>query len=185
MSLTRLRGLCLETLCCGLAVASLTAAQAQSPQVVSGKIVLDTDAVHPGSVAKAAVVAEVAAGYHINDHVPSLDYLIPTQLKLELTPPLEPGRAAYPKGTSRKFEFMDQPISVYEGRLVVGQQLKVAADAKPGAYQLKGALEYQACNDHACLPPSKLAVSLEVRVVPRSESLKHVNSDVFANLKLN
>ena len=160
-------------------------APAQSAPVVSGNMVLDSDAVHPGSAAKVAVVAEVASGYHINDHVPSLDYLIPTELKLESTPPLGPGRAAYPKGTPRKFSFMDQPISVYEGKLIVGESLKIAADAKPGVYQLKGALEYQACNDHACLAPAKLPVSVAVKVVPRSESLKRVNSDVFATLKLN
>ena len=162
-----------------------TLSQAQSNPVVSGKMVLDTNAVHPGSEAKAAVVAEVASGYHINDHVPSLDYLIPTELKLQAAPPIEPGRATYPKGTPRKFTFMDQPISVYEGKLVVGESLKIAANAKPGVYQLNGALEYQACNDHACLAPTKLPVSVEVKVVPRSESLKHINSDVFTSLKLN
>jgi hypothetical protein len=160
-------------------------AQAQSAPVVSGNMVLDSDAVHAGSSAKVAVVAEVASGYHINDHVPSLDYLIPTELKLDAAPPFESDRAAYPKGTPRKFTFMDQPISVYEGRFIVGESLKIAADAKPGVYQLKGALEYQACNDHACLAPTKLPVSLAVKVVPRSAALKHTNSDVFATLKLN
>src|SRR5579863_10710130 len=73
--------------------------QAQSGPVVSGNMVLDTDAVHAGSSAKVAVVAEVASGYHINDHVPSLDYLIPTELKLDAAAPFESGRVAYPKGT--------------------------------------------------------------------------------------
>src|SRR5579863_10479678 len=164
-------------------LASLTA-QAQSEPVVSGKMLLDTDSVHAGSAAKVAVVAEVAPGYHINDHVPSLDYLIPTELKLKAAPPIEAGRAAYPKGTPRKFSFMEQPISVYEGKLVVGESLKIAADAKPGVYQLQGTLEYQACNDHACLAPTKLPVSLEIKVVPRSEALKRTNSDVFSTLKL-
>jgi hypothetical protein len=168
-----------------LALLLASAGQAQSPQVVRGSLVLSTDAVHAGSVAKVAVVAEVVSGYHINDHVPSLDYLIPTELKLDATPPLESGTVVYPKGTARKFSFMDQPISVYEGKLVVGETLKIAADAKPGVYQLKGTLDYQACNDHACLAPTKLPVSLDVKVVPRSESLKHTNSDVFATLKLN
>jgi hypothetical protein len=166
-----------------LLVASL--GRAQSAAVVSGSMVLDSDAVHAGSVAKIAVVAEVAPGYHINDHVPTLDYLIPTELKLEASPPLENGATAYPKGTPRKFQFMDQPISVYEGKLVVGESLKIAANARPGVYQLKGNLDYQACNDHACLAPAKLPVSLAVKVVPRSEKLKPGHSDVFSTLKLN
>jgi len=159
--------------------------RSQSAPVVSGSMVIDTDAVHPGSMAKIAVVAEVAPGYHINDHVPTLDYLIPTELKLDASPPLEPGTAAYPKGTARKFQFMEQPISVYEGKLVVGESLKIAAYAKPGVYQLKGNLDYQACNDHACLAPAKLPVSLAIKVVSRSEKLKPSHSDVFSTLKLN
>jgi hypothetical protein len=68
---------------------------------------------------------------------------------------------------------------------VVGESLKIAANAKPGVYQLKGNLDYQACNDHACLAPAKLPVSLAVKVVPRSEKLKPGHSDVFSTLKLN
>jgi Disulphide bond corrector protein DsbC len=172
--------------CFGLALVSAAAmGRAQSAPVVTARLVLDSDAVHPGSVGKAAVIAEVAPGYHINDHVPSLDYLIPTELKLESPPVLETGRAVYPKGTPRKFQFLDQAISVYEGRLVISESFKVASEAKPGEYPLKGALEYQACNDHACLPPTKLTLSLNVKVVPRGESIRPINADVFAKLKLN
>ena len=158
---------------------------AQSASVVTGRMVLETDGAHSGSPLKAAVVAEVASGYHINDHVPSLDYLIPTELKLEAAAPLSLGAVVYPKGTPRKFEFLDVPISVYEGKLVVGAVVKVAADASPGEYALKGALNYQACNDHACLPPASLPLTLTLKVVPRSVSLKRVNLDVFRGIKFN
>jgi len=164
---------------------TLAGAQAQSAPVVSGHMVLDTTGAHAGSAVKAAVVAEVAAGYHINDHVPSLDYLIPTELKLEAPEPLSLGSIAYPKGTAVKFSFLDTPISVYQGKLLVGAVLKVAASARPGAYSLKGTLNYQACNDHACLPPTSLPLALTVKVVPLSEGLKRVNSDVFSAIKFN
>lgn len=160
-------------------------AQVQSTPVVSGHLVLNTDAAHAGSVVKAAVVAEVAPGYHINDHVPSLDYLIPTELKLDASEPLSVASTAYPKGNPEKFSFLDTPISVYQGKLLVGATVKVAADAKPGEYNLNGQLKYQACNDHACLPPTSLPLALTVKVVPRSEALKHVNSDVFSAIKFN
>ncbi len=164
---------------------TLAMAQAPSTPVVSGHLVLDSDGAHAGSSVKAAVVAEVASGYHINDHVPSLDYLIPTELKLQTDEPLRLGSISYPKGNPEKFSFLDTPISVYQGKLLVGATLKVAADAKPGDYNLKGTLNYQACNDHACLPPTNLPLALTVKVVPRSEALKHVNSDVFSTIKFN
>jgi len=166
-------------------IAFATPGLAQAPVVVSGHWVLETDGAHAGSTVKTAVVAEVAPGYHINDHVPSLDYLIPTELKIAPAAPLALGPVLYPKGKAEKFTFLEQPISVYEGRLLVSAPLKVAADAQPGVYTLKGALAYQACNDHACLPPTNLPLSLVVKVVPKSESVKRVNSDVFTGVKSN
>ena len=158
---------------------------AQAPKVVSGHLVLDANAVHAGSTVKAAVVADVESGYHINDHVPSLDYLIPTELKLQPAAPLTIGDTKYPKGSPQKFSFLETPISVYQGKLVVGAEIKVALDAKPGTYDLKGSLDYQACNDRACLPPTSLPLTLSVKVVPRSVATRPANADVFHGLKFN
>jgi len=177
--------------CLGCAIAAwlmavpITFAQVPAGPVVSGHMVLATNAAHAGSDARAAVVAEVASGYHINAHVPSLDYLIPTEIKLEAQGPVTVGSVAYPKGSPVKFSFLDTPISVYEGKLLVGVTLKVAPNAQPGSYPLKGALNYQACNDHACLPPASLPLALTVKIVPKSESLKRVNSEVFSGIKFN
>jgi DsbC/DsbD-like thiol-disulfide interchange protein len=171
-------------LCLGLITFALSSA-AQAPPVVTGQILLETEGAHAGSNIKAAVLAQVASGYHINDHVPSLNYLIPTELKLDPTKPISVGSTVYPKGTPRKFEFLETPISVYEGRLLIGAMVRIDANAAPGVYTLKGALNYQACNDHACLPPASLPLTLAVKVVPQNEVLKPVNPDVFNGIKFN
>ena len=179
------RNLILDWILTAWFACAVAMAQVPPTAVVSGHMVLDSDGAHAGSSVKTAVIAEVASGYHINDHVPSLDYLIPTQLKLQEEEPLSLASVAYPKGSPEKFTFLDAPISVYQGKLLVGAILKVAAGAKPGAYTLKGMLNYQACNDHACLPPTSLPLTLTVNVVPRNEAVKHVNSDVFKTIKFN
>lgn len=158
---------------------------AQAPKVVTGQLVLDSNAVHAGAAAKAAAVAEIAPGYHINDHVPSLDYLIPTELKLEPAAPLTVADTKYPKGSPQKFSFLDTPISVYQGKLVVETVVNVAPGARPGTYTLKGSLDYQACNDRACLPPTSLPLTLSVKVVSRTQAVKPANTDVFHGLKFN
>jgi Disulphide bond corrector protein DsbC len=142
-------------------------------------MVLETDAVHAGSTVKAAVVAEIASGYHVNDHVPSLDYLIPTVVTLPPAPPLTVGDIKYPRGSPQKFSFLDTPISVYQGKLVIGAEIQVTPGARSGRYTLKGSLDYQACNDQACLPPTSLPLTLTVKVVPQREALKPTNTDVF------
>ncbi len=146
-------------------------------------MVLATEAAHPGSLVKAAVVAQVAAGFHINDHKPTLDYLIPTELKLDATPRLGVDKVVYPKGELKKFAFSDVALSVYEGKVLVGTTLKIPKVVPPGTYIIQGKLTYQACNDHACLPPASVPVSLTVKVVPRSVSLKAANADVFNKIQ--
>ena len=46
-----------------------------SQRVVKASGYLSVDAVKPASKFNAAIVLEVSSGYHINSHVPSLDYL--------------------------------------------------------------------------------------------------------------
>jgi DsbC/DsbD-like thiol-disulfide interchange protein len=152
------------------------------PKVVSARTVLATDAVHPGQMAKIAVLARIEPGYHINDHKPSLDYLIPTEVKFEDSPALKVEGVVYPRGTPRKFEFVDTPISVYQGEIRLGSMLKVDRTAKPGSYTLRGKFMYQACNDHACLPPTNVPFEVSVRVVPSTVPLKPANAEVFKSI---
>ncbi len=148
-------------------------------------MVLATDAAHPGSTVEAAVEAQIASGYHINDHHPSLDYLIPTELQLEPSKQASVEKVVYPKGEPQKFAFADGPLSVYEGSLLVGARLKVPTGLAPGTYTLKGKLAYQACNDHACLPPASAPLTLTLKVVDRGVPLKRVNADVFRKITFN
>ena len=146
-------------------------------------MVLATDAVHPGTSARAAVEAKIASGFHINEHHPSLDYLIPTELKLEPSRQFSVTKLVYPKGELKSFSFSDSLLSVYQGTFAIGALLKVEAGTPPGEYKLQGKLRYQACNDHACLPPASVPVSLSVRVVKRAVALRRVNRRLFATIE--
>lgn len=155
--------------------------RAQSPPaVVTARWVLSTNAVHSASTARAAVVASVAPGYHINDHHPTLDYLIPTALTLDPGKVFSAGSISYPAGTMKKFIFAENGLSVYQGEIVIDAAIQVAKNVAPGDYALRGKLQYQACNDHACLPPSNAPVSLTVRVVGPQVPLRRVHSSVFS-----
>jgi DsbC/DsbD-like thiol-disulfide interchange protein len=171
-----LQGACLVALAASIATA-------QNPPVVSARMVLATDGVHAGAPARAAVEAKVAPGYHINDHHPSLDYLIPTELKIEPSPKLTVEEMVYPKGELKSFAFADTQLSVYEGTVDVGALLNVAPALHPGEYTLQGKLNYQACNDHACLPPASVPVTLTFKVVGRNVPLKPVNQEIFSRIK--
>lgn len=165
-----------------LTVASLAHAQSRI-QVVEARALIATDAAHANSPVKMAVLAQIAAGYHVNAHKPTLDYLIPTELKMEPSDQFTIKNVVYPAGTPKKFEFSDVPLSVYEGSVVVGALLQTAKDVAPGTYTLKGKLAYQACNDHACLPPTSVPLNIAIKIVARNVALKPVESDVFQRIK--
>lgn len=152
------------------------------PAVVSAQTVLATNAVHAGTTEELAVVAHVQPGYHINDHKPSLDYLIPTRVRFDDSRPMKVERVIYPHGKPTKFAFLDSPISVYEGEFRLGATLRVNRSTKPGTYALRGKLTYQACNDHACLPPASVPLQVSVQVVSSSVPLKPANSEIFKTI---
>ena len=146
-------------------------------------MLLGANATHANTLVKAAVIAQIGSGFHLNDNRPTLDYLIPTELKLEVPKELSIEKVVYPKGQPRRFAFSDLPLSVYEGTLGVGVVLKVGRKVLPGIYVLRGEFAYQACNDHACLPPTSVPLTLAVKVVPRRVALTTVNADEFNRIK--
>jgi thiol:disulfide interchange protein DsbD len=169
---------------CFLALVAAQAGWAQvNLSVVEAHAVMSTDAAHANSSVKLAVLAQVAEGYHINDHKPTLDYLIPTQLKLDPSDQFTLAKAVYPKGKLIRFAFSDVPLSVYEGKVEVGILLQAAKAVPPGTYTLKAKFAYQACSDHACLPPSSVPLSVTIKVVPPDVPLRAVESNVFQRIK--
>jgi hypothetical protein len=157
-------------------------AQSNNP-VVETHAVMATEAVHANSPVKLAVLAQVATGYHINDHKPTLDYLIPTKFEIVPGDQFTVKNVVYPKGTLKKFPFSDVPLSVYEGKVVVGMLLRAGTTVPAGTYTLKAKFAYQACNDHACLAPTSVPLILTIKVVPHNVPLKAVEPDVFERIK--
>ncbi len=151
--------------------------------VVEARAVISTNAAHADSPVKLAVLAQVAAGYHINAHKPSQDYLIPTEVKVDASDQFTVKSLVYPKGVPQKFAFSDTPLSVYEGNVAVGAILQTAKAVAPGTYMVKGKFAYQACNDHACLPPASVPLSVTIRIVPHNVPLKPVEPDVFRRIQ--
>jgi len=110
--------------------------------------------VAPGTAgATLKVDASLSAGWHVNSHVPSEDYLIATSVRVDPTGGVRPGEARYPEGRMKKFSFADKPLSVYEGSFTVEVPLTFEGAAPR---EVTGAVEFQACNDTQCLAPASV-----------------------------
>lgn len=133
---------------------------AESPDV-RGRLVVPARAA-AGSKVPVAVELTIGAGWHVNSHSPSEEFLIPTDVALKSTGgKLSPVR--YPKQLEKRFGFYEKPLRVYAGTVRFETELEIPASAT-GEVSVSGALSYQACNDQQCFPPAEipLAASLSV-----------------------
>ncbi len=120
-----------------------------------------------GGSAEASVRLIIAEGFHIHANPPSLPNLIPTELKIEASETdagITTGTPVYPSSITKKFEFSEQPLKVYEGEAIIKLPVRVAASATKGAHQLRAKLRTQACDNQACYPPRTIETFIPVNV---------------------
>ncbi len=130
--------------------AALAAPARKPSEIVSISAALESSGKAAGTV---RITATLLAGYHVNSHTPSEDYLIPTSVKLNPSPGSSAGAPVYPPGQMKKFSFAEKPLSVYEGEFAVTVPVSWTGDA-PAA--LAGTVDFQACNDTQCFAPASL-----------------------------
>jgi thioredoxin:protein disulfide reductase len=121
-----------------------------------------TASIAPGSAAAQGTLvvrAKLAAGWHVNSHHPSDEYLIPTTLTLAPAAGVHFGEPRYPDGKSLKFAFSEKPLSVYAEEFVIETPADWSAPGRPPA--ISGSVEFQACNDNQCLAPASVPFKAE------------------------
>jgi DsbC/DsbD-like thiol-disulfide interchange protein len=124
---------------------------------------VETVTAKAGGTAKVALSILVDQGFHVNSDKPTDKYLIP--LRLTWSPgALESKDVAFPKPETAKLPFSEKPVSIFSGSFQIVTQFKVPRDAPPGPATVIGKLRYQACNDHECLTPRTLDVSIPVEI---------------------
>jgi thiol:disulfide interchange protein DsbD len=162
-------------------VSSPSRARAQEPNVLQARAAASPDAVAPAGEARFAVAVVLSPGWHVNAHVPSEPYLIPTTLAVTAPGAVEVGEVRYPLGEERTFAFNpSKPLSTYEGTFELAVPLRVAAGAVPGDAVIRATLRYQACNDTRCLSPRTVEVVARLRVVGRSARAGGVEAEAAA-----
>lgn len=134
------------------------------------ELVASRTAYEPGSSARLAAVVTVDSGWHLQAHVPTYDYLIPTVLTVRSPAGWGEATVEYPAPIQYKFAFAEEPLAVYEGRMIVPFELAVPPDAT-GTGTLEAELRYQACDDKSCLPPVNAVARLELAIGLGGEAL--------------
>ncbi|MBC7900270.1 MAG: hypothetical protein H7070_09480 [Saprospiraceae bacterium] len=139
----------------------LAAANNSSAQTVSGSIANGT--VARGSAAKGTIVLNIPGGLHVNSNRPNNQYSIATTAKISGAG-LRAARVSFPRGKNRKFQFSENTINVYEGRVSFPFTVTVPANFKGNIVRLRAVVRYQACTDEVCYPPKSKEITLTAKV---------------------
>jgi hypothetical protein len=122
----------------------------------------DTVPARAGKEFEVPVQFHVQDGYHINSNKPTEEYLIPTRIEWDASSAKHLGDD-FPAADMRVFDFTKgKKFSVFEGQRTV--KARFTAPSSTGSIVLDGVFKYQACDQHACYPPNKVAVHVTVKV---------------------
>lgn len=133
-----------------------TGANAQS---FSGSI----GTVKRGGSIRGSIVMDIPGGTHVNSNRPNSEYAIPTVVRISAVG-AKIGAIGYPRGKSRKFDFSEDAINVYEGRTTFSFNLSVPANFKGNVVKIRAVIKYQACTEQVCYPPKSKEITLTARV---------------------
>lgn len=148
--------------------------------IVKPHVFISVDRVARGSEFQAAVVVDIASGYHMNSHKPTDPYLIPTTLTAEMPEGIELRDTIFPAGKLEKFSFSpNKQLDVYTGSVTLRLRMAAQAGAALGAKTISATLRYQACNDSACLPPVKVPVSVKFEVAAAGTKARPMHAEIF------
>jgi hypothetical protein len=117
-----------------------------------------------GGATDAAATLSILPGYHVNANPATFDYLIATELTADKSEGLSFGKPVYPAAATKKFQFAEEPLKVYEGDVQIKLPVTAAATAAKGSRSLALHLRVQACDEEKCFPPATLNTNAAVNL---------------------
>jgi suppressor for copper-sensitivity B len=133
------------------------------PQKARLELFAERTAAAPGETTGLVARVTVDSGWHIQAHVPTYDYLIPTELTLPLPAGWRAAAVQYPPPVRWKAEFADEALDVYAGTVRMVAEIQPPAGAG-GTVSIAASLRYQACDEKSCLPPTTAEAELALPI---------------------
>ncbi len=160
-------------LAAGLALAVAASGQFRPPPKASVEAFTDFTSYAAGTPVRLAAVVTIDDGWHIQSHTPSYEYLIPTELALELPEGWPEAVIRYPAHIMWQSQFAEDPLAAYEVEAVIHADVELPADLPTGAVEVPIELLYQACDELVCLPPTTAETTLRLEIGEAGEPTGH------------
>lgn len=148
----------------GLLLPLVTIAQPGTAGKAHFEMVADRSAYAPGDTVRLAALVDVDDNWHINSNAPAQEYLIPTELSLDLPAGIDTPTYSYPADTPYVFPFETEPVLVYDGGFNIIAELNLPTDLSPGPMPITATLRYQACDDRQCVAPTSASQNIELTI---------------------
>ena len=100
-------------------------------------------------------------GMHV--YAPGSKYR-PIRITFDAQPALTIDDPVYPQATPYYFKPLNETVDVYQSAFRLLVKMRTSAAAQRRSIVLKGALEYQACDDRVCYLPESVPLTWTVRV---------------------
>ena len=115
-----------------------------------------------------ALVFEVTPRPRMHLYAPGAEPYQVIRLRLDPNPLLTVRPLEYPPSEIYVFEPLDERVPVYQKAFALRQPLLIRGPQRgtrgSGEVTIKGAIEYQACDDRVCFRPQSIPVSYTVRL---------------------
>ncbi len=142
------------------------------------------DKVTPKGEFKIALKVNINEPWHINSNKPYDEFLIPSKLTIDDTTDFSVQKISYPNAKDIKLSFSNKPLSVWQDEIYIGALVKTSSNVEPGNYKMVVTLDYQACNNNTCMPPSSVQDTLNIEVVNKQTAINSINEDIFNKIDL-
>jgi thiol:disulfide interchange protein DsbD len=123
------------------------------------KVIGPAEPFGPGATRTIFIEVTVNPPFHINSHLPTDEFLVPTSLNIQPAKGVAVVKIDYPAGELKKFIFSESPLSVYEGTVRIAVTLALAPDFSGTEVRVDGSLGFQACDNNSCLAPDESSFS--------------------------
>jgi len=120
--------------------------------------------IQPGVTAHLRLKVVLPDGLHVQSDKPRDPALVATSLTLSAPDGVSVLRTTYPKATDLAQPGLDEPLSVFSGTFDIDMDVAISRSVHPGPLAVAGQLRYQSCTDQVCFPPSRAALTWNVKV---------------------
>lgn len=147
-----------------IAVALAWAQPGGKMTILTADLKATPSAVTAGQAVRLDIALAMAEGLHVNSHTPAQDFLIPLELTVSPESVLQIDAIDFPPPLLKAFEFSDEKMSVYEGKVLITVRATVANSAPSGRQTVTAVLSYQGCSEKSCFAPASdtLRTTLEI-----------------------